>query len=81
MAFTAEEIDYLDSRAEFEARRSAGQGARAAYAYFAESQPEQLDCALRAMTTIPPWILFVLGVGRVCYAFVKFRAPLLAAYP
>ena len=27
MAFTADEIDYLDSRAESEARRSAGQGA------------------------------------------------------
>jgi len=27
MAFTAEEIDYLDSRAESEARRAAGQGA------------------------------------------------------
>ena len=27
MAFTAEEIDYLDSRAESEARRNGGQGA------------------------------------------------------
>jgi len=32
MAFTVEEIDYLDSRAESEARRAAGQGADAASA-------------------------------------------------
>jgi len=30
------------------------------------------------MTTAFAWLLFALGIGHVGYAFVKFRAPLLA---
>jgi hypothetical protein len=30
------------------------------------------------MTTTLAWLLFALGVGHIGYAFVKFRAPLLA---
>jgi hypothetical protein len=29
------------------------------------------------MTTTLAWLLFVLGIGHIAYAFVKFRAPLL----
>ena len=39
MAFTAEEVDYLDSRAESEARRAAGQGADGAAAGNASRNP------------------------------------------
>jgi len=39
MAFTAEEVDYLDSRAESEARRVAGQGANGAAAGSAGRSP------------------------------------------
>ncbi len=39
MAFTAEEIDYLDSRAESEARRNGGQGADGASTAPSGEQP------------------------------------------